>query len=130
MTQSLAATDRRTVLTVDDDMLVNIGTAAMLEELGHVVLEAASAREALDLLDARADIDLLITDQTMPGMSGCELIRSIQGRRPGFPVILATGHAELPQDGPADIPHIRKPFRQAELSEAIAQALNQVPATP
>ncbi|HSP25019.1 MAG TPA: PAS domain S-box protein, partial [Saliniramus sp.] len=62
-----------TVLLVDDDALVAFGTASMLEDLGHVVIEANSGAKALGLLEAHPAIDLLITDFAMPGMNGREL---------------------------------------------------------
>jgi PAS domain S-box-containing protein len=103
------------VLVVDDDALVLMGTAAMLEDLGHTVVEAYSGREALDRLDAGPDIDLVVTDHMMPGMTGAELAQEIARRRPGMPIVLATGYAELPNGEGKALPRLAKPFRQEEL---------------
>src|SRR6185437_12695991 len=61
------------ILAVDDDALVLLNTTAMLEELGHSVREAYSAKDALDILREDSSIELLITDQAMPQMTGMQL---------------------------------------------------------
>ncbi|HEY8579805.1 MAG TPA: response regulator [Beijerinckiaceae bacterium] len=111
------------VLIVDDDALVRLGTAAMLEDLGHRILEARSGAEALTLLDAHPDVDLVITDQAMPGMSGLELAKEIRDQMPDMPIILATGYAEMPAGVGPSVVRLGKPFRQAELAAAISRTL-------
>jgi PAS domain S-box-containing protein len=115
-------TPRLTVLAVDDDSLVLMNTCAMLEELGHTVLQAESGSEALHLLEARPDIGLLITDQAMPEMTGLQLVQAVGRQRPGLPVILATGYAELPARADRGLRRLAKPFTQAELAQAVAEA--------
>ncbi len=112
-----------TVLVVDDDALVATGTVAMLEDLGHTVLEASSGMEALAMLENGRWVDLVITDHAMPEMTGLELARQLGRIRPGLQVILATGYAELPQsaDPPFELPRLSKPFLQADLARMIAQ---------
>jgi CheY-like chemotaxis protein len=85
-----------TVLVVDDDPLVLTNMSAMLADLGHRAFEAASAREALDILRRENSIELVMTDHAMPRMTGFQLIEQIQKGWPHLPVILATGFAELP----------------------------------
>jgi PAS domain S-box-containing protein len=106
------------VLAVDDDDLVLDNTAAMLEDLGHTAVVASSAREALAVLEERT-VDVVVTDQAMPVTTGLQLARQIKARRPGLPIALATGFAELPADIDADIPRIRKPYTQAELARLL-----------
>jgi len=120
-----AADAHATVLLVDDDTLVRTGTAAMIEDLGFVVIECESAAEALHAIEARGgDIDVVITDHAMPGMSGLELIRVLKADYPGMPVILASGFAEIPGgDAAALAPRLAKPFRQTEVSCAIMEAI-------
>jgi PAS domain S-box-containing protein len=111
-----------TVLVVDDDALVRTGTAAMLEDLGHCAIEASSGANALELLKTVHEIDLVLTDQAMPGMTGMELARCIRRSQPALPIILASGYSELPEGEPDDrsIPRLSKPFRQQELAAAIS----------
>lgn len=115
----------RIVLVVDDDLLVGMGTAAMLEDLGHAALEATSGADALRLLEARQDIDLVITDHGMPYMSGLELAHAARALRPALPIILATGYAEPLTAGLPGLLQLYKPFRQDELARAVAAVLAQ-----
>jgi CheY-like chemotaxis protein len=114
-----------TILVVDDDALVSTGTAAMLEDLGHRVIEVSSGPLALDALDGCASkIDVVITDHAMPGMTGLELARRIRETYPRLAIILASGYAEITETpDPGDLPRLAKPFRQAELSAAISSAV-------
>ena len=107
------------VLAVDDDALVLFNTAAMLEELGHKVFEASSGAAALEIL-RREPIDLVITDQAMPRMTGMQLIDAIKSERPGLPVILATGYAELPRSPNGKLPKLSKPFTEHDLMDVLA----------
>ena len=84
------------ILVVDDDSLVLSNTTAMLEDLGHTVVEASSGDRALDILTSQVAVDLVITDHAMPHMTGLQLIEEIKDNWPNLPVILATGFAELP----------------------------------
>lgn len=120
---------RLTVLVVDDDLLVSTGTAAMLEDLGHKVIEASSGSQALDEL--RADpsrVDIVITDHAMPGMTGLELARHIRLGYPHLAIVLASGYAEISRENEdASLPRLSKPFRQIELAAAIAAAVGDRP---
>ncbi|ADV15121.1 PAS sensor protein (plasmid) [Mesorhizobium ciceri biovar biserrulae WSM1271] len=107
------------ILAVDDDALVLLNTAAMLEDLGHTVAEAHSAAAALRLLEEQP-FDLVITDHAMPKMTGLQLSNTIKGQWPNVPVIIATGYAELP--GTRDTKILSKPFTEEELANAIAAA--------
>ena len=115
------------VLVVDDDSLVAAGTVAMLEDLGHLAIEANSAHEALDILARGQFVDLVITDHAMPGMTGVELAKRLKETRPDLRVILATGYAELPAEtsGANTLPRLSKPFLQIDLARAIAGYANE-----
>jgi CheY-like chemotaxis protein len=112
-----------TVLVVEDDVLVSMGTTTMLEDLGHKPIEAYSGREALDCLHSRSDIDLVITDQGMPGMSGLELASTIQVTWPNLPIILATGYTEMPNGEKPGLPRLMKPFLQEDLAAMIKDVM-------
>ena len=117
-------TDRKlAILTVDDDPLVALNTSALLEELGHTVYSAPSALHALDILRREKNIDLMITDQLMPDMTGSELASRIRAENAHMPIILATGYAELAPGEGEGLPRLAKPFSQRELAEAIARAV-------
>lgn len=111
------------ILTVDDDPLVALNTSALLEELGHTVYSAESATDALDILRREKKIDLMITDQLMPDMTGSELASRIRAENAHMPIILATGYAELGPGEGEGLPRLAKPFGQRELAEAIARAV-------
>ena len=111
-----------TVLAVDDDTLVLFNTVAMLEDLGHTAIEAHSARDALEILRSRK-IDMVVTDQAMPQMTGVQLAEAIRGEWPGMPVILATGYAELPGGAGKNLPKLNKPFDEAALAAVIAKTV-------
>ncbi len=111
------------ILTVDDDPLVALNTSALLEELGHTVYSAPSALHALDILHREKQIDLMITDQLMPDMTGSELAARIRAENADIPIILATGYAELAPGEGEGLPRLTKPFSQRELAEAIARAV-------
>jgi CheY-like chemotaxis protein len=110
------------VLVVDDDPLVLMNTAAMLEDLGHDVLEAISGEQALRMLRRGNGVDLVITDQLMPGMTGSQLIAVIRSERPELPIILATGYSELQTPTDASVPRQAKPFVQADLARVVTIA--------
>lgn len=119
-----AHSDRKLViLTVDDDPLVGLSTSSFLEELGHKVHTASSGTRALEILQQESDIELLITDQAMPNMTGADLIKNIHAERPDFPAIIATGYAELPRGEAEGIPKLAKPFRQQDLAAIIDEAM-------
>jgi PAS domain S-box-containing protein len=117
------------ILLVDDDPLVLAGTAALLEDLGHQVFEASSARHALEILTGGTRIDVVITDHAMPGMTGVELMAHLERMQPDLPVVLATGYAELPDGVDPNVPRLAKPFRQAGLAEAIERATSSLSRT-
>ena len=110
------------VLLVDDDALVSMGTADMLMDLGHSVMEASSGMQALQILETDPQFDLVVTDYAMPGMTGLDLAAKIRQLRPHMPIVIATGYAELPADTPDDFLLLDKPYTQEQLSRAIGIA--------
>lgn len=118
------------VLIVDDDALISASTGAMLEDLGHTAIEADSAAHALDVLRAGAKVDLVITDQAMPGMTGIELARHLRQNWPGIPIILASGYADWLDCADLPVPRLAKPYRQTELASCIASVLGGRKAVP
>lgn len=112
------------ILAVDDDDLVRMNTVALLEDLGHILLEASNGAEALQIFRREPDIDLVITDQAMPQMTGLQFASAALAERPNTPFILATGYGEMPEQGEIALVRLGKPFRQGDLVRSIMQALN------
>jgi signal transduction histidine kinase len=82
------------VMLVDDDGDVRATLARSLEDAGFVVTIAESAESALDQLRRGLEIDALVTDLSMPGMNGWDLIRELRASRPFLPSLLLTGHLQ------------------------------------
>ena len=117
------------LLVVDDDALVLMSTAAMLEDVGHSVTTAYSGQEALKIVSESRPFDLLITDQGMPNMTGQQLIERVRAQFPHMPVILATGYAETPPNLPPQVIKLGKPFLQEQLLQAVRSAMESAVAT-
>jgi CheY-like chemotaxis protein len=87
------------------------------------VLEATSGKSALEILRRGDSIDLVITDQAMPHMTGSDLAAAIRLEKPDMPIILATGFAELPPGVDEGLPKLSKPFLQQQLADVIAKTV-------
>jgi signal transduction histidine kinase len=112
------------VLVVDDEPLVRRTCVALLERLGYTAVEAATPAAAVALVrEADRPIDVLLTDQAMPGMSGTALVEAVRALRPDLPVVLATGlldddvRARALAAGVGCF--VAKPYRAADLDGAI-----------
>ena len=118
------------VLWVDDEAIqVNMGLM-MLERLGYEVVTRTSSLEALEAFRAQPDsFDLVITDQTMPNLTGVGLAKELIQIRPDMPIILCTGFSEQTSPEKAVAMGIRefllKPIIRRELAEAVRRALDQ-----
>ena len=111
------------ILFVDDDPLIAMSTTEMLEDLGHRVIGANSGLHALDILRSEQQIDLMVTDHVMPGMTGIELAAASRRVRPSLPILLATGYADLPDGVQVDLPRLAKPYHQDQLRDRLEQLL-------
>lgn len=83
-----------TILVIDDEKNIREGLSAALELEGYSVRLAADGREGLAQIE-KGDIDLVITDLRMPGISGEEVLARVRGESPGIPVIVLTGHGSI-----------------------------------
>ncbi|UGB47353.1 ATP-binding protein [Frateuria edaphi] len=110
------------VLLVDDEQLVRDGTAAMLRELGHRVVEVGGAGEALEKLQDGLQIDVVVTDYKMPRMDGAELARRLRRVQPALPVLLITGYSGHADDT-RGLSRLAKPFRQADIAAALEELM-------
>lgn len=88
--------ERAVVLIVEDEPLVRMLGADVLEEAGFEVVEAFNGDEALQVLEARPDIDVLFTDVNMPGsLDGLDLARVVHARRPDIKLLISSGQVRL-----------------------------------
>lgn len=119
-TPTIAVSPKR-ILLVDDDVLIAMSSADMITDLGHDVLEVYSGTEALDVLQGDEAVDLMITDYSMPGMNGAQLIEAARKIRPDLRVLLATGYADLPAGVQVDSARLGKPYSQEQLKTEIGK---------
>lgn len=122
-----------TILIVDDCADIRAYLRTMLEAAGHILVEAGSGQEALRAWNATHP-DLVITDHSMPGMSGVELIRALGQRQPGVKVILmSAGQDPRPAGSPDHScawPFLQKPFAFEGLRQVIDSLLLAQPSEP
>ncbi|MBO0718778.1 MAG: response regulator, partial [Rhizobiales bacterium] len=117
------------ILLVDDDNDVREVTATMLRDLGYRVYEAGSGGAALDLLQRKPNIDLMLVDFAMPGMSGAEVARRVRNMRPSLMTLFITGFADRTALAGVGEHHIiGKPFRREDLAQKIRAALAEIDA--
>ena len=124
----MASPDETTLAVVDDDDDVRTALNRLLQAMGYRVVGFASA----EAFEARTvEVDCAIIDMRLPGLSGLELRERLRQRSRPIPVVLVTGDAHrLAPDLPAatDTPFVHKPFDEATLSNAIADAMASVAA--
>jgi PAS domain S-box-containing protein len=131
-TPSAARGPARRVLLVEDDASVGEMVEAMLSDLGHEVLRADAAAPAIEILERKDRIDLMLTDLIMPGgMNGVELAQAAVALRPGLPVILTSGYTgeTLGAAAEAPWPLLTKPYPAEALAAVIDAVMRQAPAT-
>ena len=128
-TESVPKGSEHILFVDDEELLVAIGQQ-MLERLGYKVTAKTSSIEALEVFKAKPDrFDLVITDQTMPKMSGLELAREILTIRPDMPVIICTGFSAQMTPDRVEAIGIRrvlmKPFVARDVAEVIREVLDE-----
>src|SRR3954466_4155477 len=109
------------VLVVEDVPQVRATAVRIMEDLGCAVFDAYNGHQALKLLQAHLEIQVLFTDVRMPGMSGTELAEAAQRLRPDLKIVLTSGYVS-PRDVPADITFVPKPWRVDAIAEAVSPA--------
>ena len=107
------------ILVVDDDPGVVATATLQLQPIAAEVLGCYSGEAALDMMTARPDIDLVLADIRMPGMSGIELAQRIRAQHPRVPVVLTSAYVEAP----TGLPFVPKPWRQDALRAVIRHHL-------
>jgi len=117
------------ILFVDDEKSIVSGVSQMLEALGYTVIATTNSQEAFEMFRRGPEkFDLVITDHTMPGLTGAELAKEIFSVKPGIPVILCTGFSDVINEQKAKSMGIReffmKPVTKKKLAGVIRNVLN------
>ncbi len=110
------------VLYIEDNELIREITCELLEDASREVTAVATGEEALSQVNARR-FDIMVTDVSLPAMSGLELVRMVKAIDPSMPVILASGYPLDPEEcrlGPR-VKAITKPFNRPELDMLIEE---------
>ena len=111
------------LLLVDDTADVLLATATFLRRVGFTVSTARGGPEALRILDDGEGFDVLLTDYSMEGMNGIELIKQIRKQRPDLPALILTGFAEITEPLPTAVEVLTKPFSRQVLITALTDAI-------
>ena len=118
-----------TVLVVEDETVVRQLVERSLRAYGYTVLSAADGGEALEIARKQgSDIDLVITDVIMPGLSGTDLAARLRDERPGLPVLFMSGYPDHARNSSSEIPAerlLQKPFTPAQLAQRVQTALEK-----
>ncbi len=116
-----------TILLVDDEPAVRLLTQKFLKTLGYHVLVMETAQEALSYVTGHSPLDLLISDVTMPGMSGHELVTRATKIRPTLRHLFISGHSHnfYAKKGllEKEVPFLLKPFSRTALGEKVHEIL-------
>jgi PAS domain S-box-containing protein len=112
------------ILLVDDHAEVRTTTAAVLEDIGHEVVQAPDGTEALNRMrEQDCNYDVVISDYAMPHLSGTEFLRSARELCPGVPALIITGYAEADtiKDRPEGVEILLKPFTANKLESVLSR---------
>lgn len=113
-----------TVLICEDDAIIRMDTADMVQDLGHVALEAENGLRALEIATGR-NVDILLTDIGLPDISGSELAHRLRALKPGLAIIFATGRDQVEGfEGAARTALLRKPYRLHALEKILGSILD------
>lgn len=128
--QALAMESGGTVLLVEDDEIMSDMAQTMLTRLGFKVLTAQDGVEAIEVFQKHLnEIDIVVSDMSMPHMNGWETLSALRRSRPEIPVVLVSGHDEsdLITEDHTELPQafLHKPFQKAALKEALAKAMKR-----
>ena len=122
------------ILVIDDEPNIREILGHLLECIGHTPVDAGSGIEAKQLIMTDQCIDLVITDLTMPDISGIDLIKATKAERPDLPVIAVSGNSDkYPGDGLFSAGQagpdatVQKPFALNDISSAISEVLQSTP---
>lgn len=110
------------VLIVEDDPAIADITSMVLEDAGYEVLTASGDREAAQIVAARKDICVVLTDKNLNGVDGLSMVRRLRSEGMNAAVVIMSGDLSLSNEELGDITFLAKPYDMAELRQAIADA--------
>lgn len=117
---------KKTILVADDDKALRTLLREILSQEGYDVLEASDGQEALAILSS-TPVDLLITDRSMPGMGGLELLAQIKAKKMTLPVLMVSAYGEEEFWGKAiglgAVDYILKPFKASDVLKIVHKCL-------
>jgi CheY-like chemotaxis protein len=112
------------LLVVEDVPQIRATAVQLFQELGCEVFDAYNGRDALTILEARPEIQVLFADVRMPGMSGPELAQVARRLRPDLRIVLTSGYVSG-DEVPSDMPFVPKPWRTGDLIDVVRRAPTQ-----
>ena len=115
------------ILVVDDEPMVRTVTTKLLRMRGHEVRAVDGGPAALAALADGAAVDVVVTDLSMPEMSGRELAAALRQRHPGLPVLLLTGDTDAEAEGEDVAAVVKKPFQLDALDAVVREVAGQSP---
>lgn len=129
-TSAISTGQREIILVVDDDTFLRAHVLRQLTVLGYRSLDAASCRDALEVLKHVPDVDLLFTDLVMPSdMGGIALAEAARSINPALKVLFTSGYSETAlaqsQALPPGADFLGKPYRRAELAATLRMVLER-----
>jgi CheY-like chemotaxis protein len=115
------------VLIVEDELLIRMDTASVIEDAGFAVYEASSADEAIHILEKHQDIRFIFTDVHMPGsMDGLKLAHYVRGRWPPIKIIVTSGRVKVrEEDLPSGGVFFDKPYRAEQITSKLQEMVGQ-----
>jgi CheY-like chemotaxis protein len=123
-----ATTKRPVVLVVEDEFLIRMHAAEMIEDAGFDVVEASNADEAVAILEARLDIAVVFTDIQMPGsMDGLKLAKAVRNRWPPIHIVATSGFVDVRTgDLPDGGRFLPKPYSSTQVIDALHELTDGV----
>ena len=125
------ASGAATILVVDDEDQIRTMISRMLQQMGHYILNAASGSEALTICEQwKGAVHLMLTDVTMPGMNGFDLVEHATERWPSIKILFISGFAsDAAIRRRSNYPLLQKPFTRDQLIGKVQELLNCSPAS-
>lgn len=123
------STAGKRIMVIDDEEIIQAVLKGILEQLGYLTIQARTGKEGIELLTAGNEVDAILLDMVMPGLSGWETYRYLRTYWPRIPVVVITGYANQEQirvmleDGLAGI--VEKPFRAGQIAEKLKKVLRK-----